>query len=51
MGFMALLAPLLFALAIGVPVAALLWIARRQDRNRTRPNGFETGPPRSDRQR
>ena len=48
---MALLAPILFALTIGVPVAALLWVARRQDRNKTRQNGFEVGPTRSDGQR
>jgi sensor domain CHASE-containing protein len=35
------LAVLLFAVMAGVVIGVLLWIARRQDRQRTRQRGFE----------
>ena len=40
-GEVEILAPLTFALMAGLPVALLLWLARRQDRRRTGQRGFE----------
>lgn len=48
---MALLAPILFALMVGVPVAALLWLARRQDGHKASRHGFDVEPTPIDKQR
>ena len=47
---MAMLAPILFALMVGLPVAMLLWIARRQDQQRARRHGFDVQPTPIDKQ-
>jgi hypothetical protein len=44
MGVMFMLAPVMFAAIVGVPVLVLLWVARRRDGTKAQRRGFEMKP-------